>query len=199
MKETLYDWGGANVWLFHRINDLRAGWLDHVMLTGTWLGDHDRFPLYAAALALIALIRVARQNVAHGPTVGWFGVLTVFCVAYVVDGVLVGFLKDWFDFPRPAAVLPPDSIFVIGDLEYRHSFPSGHAAFATTLAASLWSILRLRGRVAAGVFVAWVCLSRVSVGAHFPVDVLAGALLALAVVALVRLALRTLLVRLLPH
>jgi membrane-associated phospholipid phosphatase len=199
MKEILYDWGGANVWLFHEINDLRAGWLDGFMQIGSWLGDHECFPLYAAALALIALIRVARRDVAHGPTIGWLGVLTVFCVANVLDGALVTFLKDWLDFPRPAAVLPSNTVFVIGELDYRHSLPSGHAAFTMTLAASLWPVLPRWARYAAGAFVGWVGLSRVSVGAHFPADVVAGFLLALGVVVLVRRTLHAALVRLSPR
>ena len=28
MKEIFYDWGGANVWLFHAINDIRFAGLD---------------------------------------------------------------------------------------------------------------------------------------------------------------------------
>jgi hypothetical protein len=27
MKEIVYDWGGANVWLFRLVNDMRAGWI----------------------------------------------------------------------------------------------------------------------------------------------------------------------------
>jgi hypothetical protein len=45
MKEIFYDWGGANIWLFHAINDIRFGGLDQVMLLGTTLGDHILFPL----------------------------------------------------------------------------------------------------------------------------------------------------------
>ncbi len=58
MKEIFYDWGGANVWLFHAINDIRFEWLDKVMLLGTTLGDHILFPLYLGVLTLIALVVV---------------------------------------------------------------------------------------------------------------------------------------------
>jgi len=42
MKEIFYDWGGANVWLFHAINDVRYAWLDDVVLLGTSLGNQTR-------------------------------------------------------------------------------------------------------------------------------------------------------------
>ena len=58
MKEIFYDWGSANVWLFHTINDIRFEWLDSVMLLGTFLGGHTLFPYYLALLALFALVAV---------------------------------------------------------------------------------------------------------------------------------------------
>jgi undecaprenyl-diphosphatase len=61
---------------------------------------------------------------------------------------------------------------------HTHSFPSGHAATsfacATVLGAAVPSV---RVRVALFVLAALVAWSRVYVGVHYPLDVLAGALL----------------------
>ncbi len=191
MKEILYDWGGLNVWLFHAINNVHAGWWDGFMQLGSLLGKHTNFAVFLAATALVAVVQVTRvreRDTADGPSQAnrWLGVLAVFSLAYVADGLVVSVLKDWLNFPRPPAALPAGTLFVIGQPEYQHSLPSGHATFAATVAASLWPMLNRYGRTGAASFVLWVGLSRVSLGMHFPADVLAGFVLALAVVWLVR-------------
>jgi membrane-associated phospholipid phosphatase len=196
MKEILYDWGGANVWLFHVINDIRFGWLDSVMLIGTALGDHVLFPFYLGLVTLIALFAVntpAEDTAKHRTKVNrWMAVIAVFSLAYFVDSLLLGALKPFFDFPRPPLALPPDAVQIIGIPEYHHSLPSGHASFAMLLIASLWPALSRRGRIAGALFVLWVGMSRISLGAHFPADVMAGFLFSLVVVLLVSAAIRRL-------
>ena len=83
-----------------------------------------------------------------------------------------------FDRPRPSEVFESGEIV----LAYGHnwaaieSFPSGHMAVVTALAASAWFAMpQLRG-----ILVAYVVLNaftRVAFGAHFPADVVAGAAL----------------------
>ena len=183
LKQVFYDWGGLNVWLFHIVNDLRTPAWDQLMLWGTQLGGHTQFPLYLAILGVAALMCVGRDA---GRTGEWLLVMVVFSVAYLLDGWLLGWLKPWLDFPRPPLALPPGSLHVLGTPELHHSLPSGHSTFAMLCAASSWPILGRSGRAAAMVFVAWVGLSRISLGAHFPADVLAGLLFSLTVVVLVR-------------
>jgi len=194
MKEIFYDWGGANVWLFHAINDIRFGLLDNVMLLGTTLGDHSLFPLYLGALTLTALVVVNTpfQDSAHHRVrvTRWMGVIAVFSLAYLLDGLLLGFLKPLLDFPRPPLALPQGTVNIIGIPEYHHSLPSGHSSFAMLVTASLWPILNHRWRIAAVCFVVWVGISRISLGAHFPADVMAGFVSSLLVVLVVYVAVR---------
>ncbi len=186
MKEIFYDWGGANVWLFHAINDIRADWLDQLMLAGTALGNYQLFNIYLAMLALAALAVTSKPNPdAHAyrlQVTRWMSVIAVFSIAYLLDGMLLGYLKPLLDFPRPPLALPPGTLNVVGDPEYHHSLPSGHSSFAMLVAASLWPLLNRKWRIGAACFVAWVGISRVSLGMHFPADVLAGFLSSLAVV-----------------
>lgn len=182
MKEILYDWGGANVWLFHAINDVRSGFLDQFMLLGTRLGEHALFPFYMGLITLFALHEVATNRQASQR---WLAVIAVFCIAYLLDGLLIGLLKPQLDFPRPPLALPPGTVHIIGMAEYHHSLPSGHSSFAMLCTASLWPVLNRYARMAGLFFVLWVGLSRISLGAHFPADVLAGFLSSLAVVLLV--------------
>jgi membrane-associated phospholipid phosphatase len=68
-------------------------------------------------------------------------------------------------------------------------FVSGHAATLAALATVAWPALGPRGRIAVAVLVTVVCLARLYVGAHLPLDVIGGAGLGVAVGAVVRLAL----------
>ena len=196
MKEIFYDWGGANIWLFHAINDVRFGWFDNVMLLGTGLGDHTLFPFYVGLLSLFALVVVntPAQNPAYyrAQVTRWMAVIVVFSCAYLFDGLLLGVLKPLLDFPRPPLALPPDTVHVVGIPEFHHSLPSGHSSFAMLVTASLWPVLNQRWRVASAFFVLWVGISRISLGAHFPADVMAGFLSSLAVVLLVYVAVQKL-------
>ena len=182
VKEILYDWGGANIWLFHAINDVRSGFLDEFMLLGTRLGEHALFPFYICLITLFALHEAAKDN---RKSQRCLAVVAVFCIAYFLDGLLIGLLKPLLDFPRPPLALPQGTVHIIGKAEYHHSLPSGHSSFAMLCIASLWPVLNRYARIAGIFFVLWVGISRISLGAHFPADVLAGFLSSLAVVLLV--------------
>ena len=193
MKEILYDWGGFNVRLFHLVNDVRGAAVDHVMLLGTSLGGHGNFPLYLALAALAAAVAVGCARNERGVAAElWLGVLSVFAIAYLLDGWLLSWLKPMLDFPRPLLALPAGMVHVVGKPELYHSLPSGHSSFAMLVVASLWPVLRSWGRLVGVGFVLWVGLSRISLGAHFPADVLAGFVSALLVVVLARAALQRL-------
>lgn len=196
MKGILYDWGGANIWLFHLINDIRFAWLDQVMLLGTGLGDHNLFPLYLSLMTLFALVVAStpgQESTHYRVRVGrWMAVIAVFSCAYLLDGLLLAVLKPALDFPRPPLALPPGTVQIVGIAEYHHSLPSGHASFVMLVTACLWPVMSRRWRAAGAIFVLWVGISRVSLGAHFPADVIAGFLSSLAVVMLVRVAIQSL-------
>jgi len=87
-------------------------------------------------------------------------------------------LKEFFAEPRPAAVLDPDQIHIIGKALLTSSFPSGHAVTAFGLAAAVALCSLAPGRRwiawAALAVAALVAFSRVAVGAHWPLDVLTG-------------------------
>ena len=203
MKEIFYDWGGANVWLFHAINNVRSQFLDQFMLLGTALGDHANFPLFLCVVSFAALLSVAinsrsdphrQENLA----LRWLAVIVVFSAAYVLDGWLVGWLKTWLNFPRPFLALPPGSVHVVGIPQLHHSLPSGHSSFAMLVIASLWPMLNRGGRAMGIVFVLWVGLSRISLGAHFPADVVAAYIISALMVLLVWASINALLRRINP-
>jgi membrane-associated phospholipid phosphatase len=86
---------------------------------------------------------------------------------------------------RPDGLLA--DVVIRGAEAHGRGFVSGHAATLTALAAVAWPWLGRRGRIAVAVLVVVVCLARVYVGAHLPLDVVGGAALGLAVAGVVRL------------
>ena len=184
MKSILYDWGGINVWLFHLVNDVHGAFLDRVMLLGTAVGDHERFPLYAALLGVTAVLAAGRDPKREAWP--WLLVLAVFAAAYTLDGWCLHWLKPYLDFPRPPLALPLGAVHVVGEVQLHHSLPSGHSSFAMLCAASVWPVLNRPGRYLAFMMVVWVGVSRVSLGDHFPADVVAGYLSSLLIVLTVR-------------
>jgi undecaprenyl-diphosphatase len=93
-------------------------------------------------------------------------------------------VKAVIERPRPAELL--------SHVTLRHApteglgFVSGHAAVATALAGAAWPWLGRTGRVVAVTLVVVVCIARIYVGAHLPLDVIGGVGLGLAIAAVVR-------------
>lgn len=86
-------------------------------------------------------------------------------------------LKRLFALPRPASVIDPGHLHVIGQTLHANTFPSGHAVTAFTLAAILVLASRHPLRTAAWVLpgAVVIAISRIAVGAHWPADIAAGA------------------------
>lgn len=119
--------------------------------------------------ALALLLIFARR----APRMLWLATL-----AAVIATLLSNGLKQAVGSLRPAAVLPPGSFHLLGPAYQTHSFPSGHAITAFVAAAALGWYLRWRPlRIGLYLLAAVVAWSRVGVGAHWPVDALAGAAL----------------------
>lgn len=122
----------------------------------TVLGDER----VALALALFLSYR-------H-PRVFW----TLICAALVAIAYSRG-LKPLVDAARPPAVLTADAFQLIGEGHRSESFPSGHSVTAAVLFGVL-AYFSPRWRLALSIVAVIVGLSRVAVGVHWPVDVLAG-------------------------
>ncbi len=109
---------------------------------------------------------------------------TIYAVlaAVPMGGFLSVLLKKLFDSPRPSGLLESVDIHVIGPVLTTHSYPSGHTItiFAAISAIVLsYSIqAKLLGsifKIGLFIFATVVGISRIMVGAHWPLDCLAGA------------------------
>lgn len=142
----------------------------------------------AAAAGAPAFLWAGLTNL--GSTSGAFAIFAGFLawyprwVASALLAVPVGALgthgaKAFFSEARPAAVLGPEHFNVIGEVLHKSSFPSGHSATAFGFAAVAALCAVQAGKrsiaVAALAIAAAVAFSRVAVGAHWPLDIFAGA------------------------
>lgn len=118
------------------------------------------------AFALLSLF------VRRRPEVVWALIIAAVFAAFWVHG-----LKYFIGHPRPGAVLPNEMMNVIGVKLRGGSFPSGHTTTAFVLAGVICN-LRVHP------LLSWIALllatlagiSRAAVGAHWPMDIFAGAL-----------------------
>lgn len=150
---------GANPGLFSLINQ-------SYQLTG----DHPWAMLSVLADALVAAVLLL-PLCGRRPDILW-----AFFIASLLTALWVHGFKSLLALPRPYAVLGPEAVHVVGKVLRNGSFPSGHTATAFLVAAIYAFMLRSRAWAAWLVLVATLAgLSRIAVGAHWPLDVAAGA------------------------
>ncbi len=164
MLSLLFSGGQAiDAWVFLRFNlhGARPLWLDRIMWITTQIGNAVTAWVLAGIFYLIGMHRLAVEIIL-GMTTLWM----------VVEAA-----KTVTDRARPYAILLETRI--IGWREPGLSFPSGH----TSQTFFLMSLLKFHfqlghaGTIALFILALFVGVTRMYVGAHYPRDVLAGALL----------------------
>ena len=106
------------------------------------------------------------------PRLLWAGFIGV-----LVVGLGIQAAKHILDVMRPAAVLAPEFINIVGPTLKSRAFPSGHTAAAFAIAALLCNQFKhVQSQTTIVILASVIGLSRIMVGAHWPSDVLVGAL-----------------------
>lgn len=125
--------------------------------------------------ALIVVVGAVAAALARRPPV-LVAVAAIGLAGLLALGLLDAVYLAW-DRPRPEEVLPASAVN-LGPDSYAgiESYPSGHMAVTTGLAAMAW-LLVPRLRIALVLYVAAVGVSRILFGSHFPLDVVGGILL----------------------
>ncbi len=167
-----------SVFLF--INDSvgRYGVLDTYMLLLT--NEVVQFLLIAISIYVIIVAPLRALGVREMLRSMKIG--AIYTVAVAVTGTVVHLLKYTIAAPRPFVVL--SDITVLAPYQEGYSFPSMHAALTTAVATILWCYYPRIGKPFA-VIAVLIGFSRIYVGVHYPVDVLVGALLGIALAGLV--------------
>ena len=149
--------------LFRWINALGPG--PHLLFEVLEEPGRNYLLLGAVILVVAALSRPTRLR-------------NLLAVEIVSVGLALGLLQALyaaFDRPRPSEVFDRAEIALANGHNWAaiESFPSGHMAVITALAASAWfAVPKLRGALL--VYIGLNAVTRVAFGAHFPVDVAAG-------------------------
>jgi len=147
----------TDVAVFRRINHW-PGWLNPLMWTVQLSGVIGALPLVAGAAALLRRLRLA----------------VALAAATVLKPLLEAAAKTFVQRARPAETLH-DVILRGNSAAHGLSFPSGHAMVIFAIATLVAPYFKGWWKVLPWALAAAVCLSRVYLGAHFPLDVAAGA------------------------
>ena len=148
---------GADAALFRGINHW-PGWLYPPMWVVQLTGVIGALPVLAAVATLCRTLRLA----------------VALAAATLLKAWLEDAAKTFVQRGRPAETVP-DVILRGQAAAHGLSFPSGHAMVIFAIAALVAPYLEGWRKALPWVLAAAVCLSRVYLGAHFPLDILAGA------------------------
>jgi undecaprenyl-diphosphatase len=152
------------------LTSVHAPWLDVVMGQASLAGQSGFiFLLIGVFATLNRPERAARL---------WQLLLAVLLCWLVVDGVL----KPAIARARPFHAV--EAVRVVGYRPVTYSFPSGHAASAFA-SAFVVTLMLPRARWWLWALAALIAVSRVYIGVHYPLDIVAGALVGLGVGAVV--------------
>ncbi len=160
---------GNNIQTFFFINSLGANFgLEKAPL---WINFWAGMSLLADTLPAVVLLL---PFVWRKPELVWVAVL-----AGIVATLIVHDIKPAMNVMRPAGVYPEQMLHIIGHTLHSKAFPSGHATTALVTAGVFALALRLPwwGMLLTVALALIPALSRIIVGAHWPQDVLAGALI----------------------
>lgn len=165
LYQTLYGPDSLNHQLFVLLNHATNPVFDAIMPIFTWMGGSWAIYPYLALLLAISFINkeiMPRRYV-------W-----VYCIATVLAVLLEEITKAYFQVPRPAMAIGLEHVRVIGEVKLKNALPSGHAVFSFMTAYVLSHRRSWRGRGPLYSFAVIVAYQRIYVGAHYPLDVLAG-------------------------
>ena len=161
-----------NAWLeldhkiLRAVNGLAPNW-DYVLGWPTYLG-WGWMTLFLACAAILIWDRASSAR--------YWKIAAIATAALLAEGS-TRLIKDLVGRSRPFEALKDPAVRVLFNPPDSFSFPSGHAATAFAFAVLLNRLYPKARLIWLYPVAAWICLTRLYVGAHFLTDVAAGALI----------------------
>ncbi|MBU2037474.1 phosphatase PAP2 family protein [Patescibacteria group bacterium] len=158
-----------DLWLFQQINGL-AGLCQALDWLGIFLASYLQYVVGAGLLVFWFWRKSQEERIKNLSMAG------VALAAVVLSRLVIVEIIRWlWGRPRPFIDQAVNSLIVH---ESTGSFPSGHAAFFFALAMAVYLSNRRAGQWLFGAAIL-ISLARVYVGVHYPLDILAGAVVGL--------------------
>ncbi|MDH4190519.1 MAG: phosphatase PAP2 family protein [Betaproteobacteria bacterium] len=143
---------------------------DGIMISLTYLGDTHAMLWMILLIALPWWISTGRR------TPGRLSLyLVVLAIVLVLATAVSQSVKEIVAALRPAAVLPAESLHILGKTLKYYAFPSGHTVTAFAGMCLLLPAIPASWRWSALALATAIGISRIGMGAHWPIDVAAGA------------------------
>ncbi|MBK9307381.1 MAG: phosphatase PAP2 family protein [Nitrospira sp.] len=146
-------------------DQLTIPWMAFTSNAGDWIGQGWR-------LASVSLLLLAAAWAFNRPMLKLAAIQSL--IAHGIAAVLANVLKHLIGRPRPKFLHSGDWQMAISWISGLDSFPSGHSTASFAVATVLAKRFPTWGPLCMG-FAAFVALSRVLRGSHFPTDVVGGA------------------------
>lgn len=188
-----YTWMGANQDIFGFIYNKGISQLYFLFPLLQEAADYKNIHLYCIAVIVITLSQYVYRKLNNyrydayyvRSQIAW---LLSFLFGFLLMAGTTALLKDFAAFPRPFVSIRGVTLIYqsMAESKFYESFPSGHAAFAAFLVSIFWSRSVSSVRPFLALFFVAVCWYRVAIGAHFPADVVYGALVGFISVGLCR-------------
>ena len=158
--EAFFEW--EEQFLMFLQNSVRGPVLDTIMQFITSLGNGG----FLAILTCLVLLLVPR----------WRKVGLTASLSLALDYVFLNLiLKNIVARVRPYVLLEGLQLITRGPSDY--SFPSGHTGSAFAVASVLFLCMPRKAGIPAMILAALIAFSRLYLGAHFPTDVMGGAII----------------------
>ena len=184
-KEQIIS-GKLNIEIFRFFNETFGKPIfDNIIILTQKLGEPSSFPYYFLLFITIASLMLYQKKhdkaTIRELAISWLSAAITLFISLVANSVIVLLIKNYASVHRPFCSLADVYIVqhIVDKLSCNMSFPSGHTAFVTIMAASFWPLMNHQFKIISASLVAIVAISRMATGAHYPMDLFGAIVLCL--------------------
>ncbi len=183
-----------NIAIFRFFNEIFGkSAFDHIMIFTDKFGGPHYFHYHFLLILIIASImlyhrRHDKEALKELAISGFVAISTLFLSIVIGLVAIADLLKDYTEMNRPYCDL--GNIYAISQITDKLScsrgFPSGHLSFSIIMVTSFWLLFNRWFKIIAVGFICLVAISRMSSGAHYPIDLLGALVICLPLTLFIR-------------